>query len=188
MSRPQARIEEEFDDETDLPLPSRPLVHSDPRRAVIQYIDSDSEDDASIDRGQQSTGPASASFQAPSNFGTHAGPVLSDLTPYKRFVLLHLDLDAFNHTSFLHSSWTCIYPIYIDAKRPYRTGSRRVAREKCVWWPLSKDITEAALRLNLGALHEVQKCHPADWDNPGRVRVQWRRDGELLNPGIRNST
>jgi len=31
------------------------------------------------------------------------------------------------------NSWTCIYPIYLDAKRPYGTGQRRVERAKSLW-------------------------------------------------------
>lgn len=84
-------------------------------------------------------------------------------------------------------SWTCVYPIYLDAKRPYGTGQRRVARPKSLWWPLSKDIADAANRLGLGTLHEVSKSHPRDWENPGRVRVQWKKDGRLVNPIIKSS-
>lgn len=84
-------------------------------------------------------------------------------------------------------SWTCIYPIYLDAKRPYGTGQRRVERAKSLWWPLSKDIADAANRLGLGTLHEVTKSHPRDWENPGRVRVQWKKDGRLVNPMIKSS-
>ena len=85
------------------------------------------------------------------------------------------------------SRWTCVYPIYIDAKRPIGTGERRIARAKSVWWPLSKDIAEATNRLGLGTLHEASKTHPRDWENPGRVRVQWRKDGRLVNPAIKSS-
>lgn len=85
------------------------------------------------------------------------------------------------------SRWTCIYPIYIDAKRPYGRGERRIAREKSVWWPLSKDIADATNRLGLGTLHEVNKSHPRDWENPGRVRVQWKKDGRLVNSAIKTS-
>lgn len=84
--------------------------------------------------------------------------------------------------------WTVIYPIYLDASRPLRTGARRLSRPKSLWHPLSKDIADAAARLGLPALHEVQKAHPADWANPGRVRVQWRRDGRLVNAAITTST
>ena len=80
-----------------------------------------------------------------------------------------------------------MYPIYIDAKRAYGTGERRVPRAKAVWWPLSRDIAEAASRLGLGVLHEAQKSHPRDWENPGRVRVQWKKDGRLVNSKIQSS-
>jgi len=52
---------------------------------------------------------------------------------------------------------------------------------------LSKDIAEATNRLGLGTLHEVNKSHPRDWENPGRVRVQWKKDGILVNPNIKTS-
>ena len=88
---------------------------------------------------------------------------------------------------FPATRWTCIYPIYIDAKRPYATGARRISRSKSVWWPLSKDIADACSRLGLGTLHEVNKMHPSDWENPGRVRVQWKKDGRPVNSNIRTS-
>jgi signal recognition particle subunit SRP19 len=62
-----------------------------------------------------------------------------------------------------------------------------VPRAKAVWYPLSKDIVDAATRLGLGALHEAHKAHPRDWENPGRARVQWKKDGRLLNPVIASS-
>ena len=80
-----------------------------------------------------------------------------------------------------------MYPISLDAKRAYGTGERRISRAKAVWHPLSKDIAEATGRLGLGTLHEVNKSHPRDWENPGRVRVQWKRDGQLVNPSITSS-
>lgn len=88
----------------------------------------------------------------------------------------------------LRLRWTCIYPIYIDAKRPCGRGERRIPRAKSVWWPLSKDIADATNRLGLGTLHEVNKAHPRDWENPGRVRVQWKKDGRFVNPAIKTST
>lgn len=161
---------EEFDDDTDLPLPSRALPNTGTRGAILEEIgvDSDREPEDSGDEGgdldlMELTGPRpSASRQEGSNSGDRS--TVTDIKPYK--------------------SWTCIYPIYIDAKRAYGTGERRVSRTKAVWHPLSKDIAEATSRLGLGTLHEVNKCHPRDWENPGRVRVQWKRDAQLVNPSI----
>ncbi|KAG8853779.1 signal recognition particle subunit [Tulasnella sp. 330] len=36
----------------------------------------------------------------------------------------------------------------------------------------------------LNVLHEPQAFHPRDWENPGRVRVQWKENGRLTNPAI----
>lgn len=53
-----------------------------------------------------------------------------------------------------------MYPIYIDAKRPYGTGRRRVAREKSCWWPHSQLIASAASQLRFNAYHEVSAHLP----------------------------
>ncbi|KAF9069512.1 signal recognition particle, SRP19 subunit [Rhodocollybia butyracea] len=166
MSRKTVIVEDEFDDETDLPLPARPLPNTGPKGPLLQEIASDAESDDDL---SQRAGPASpASSQShfrPDGASQPPKNTVTDITPYK--------------------SWTCIYPIYIDAKRPYGTGQRRVERAKSIWWPLSKDIAEATNRLGLGTLHEVNKAHPRDWENPGRVRVQWKKEGRLMNPGIK---
>ncbi|KAK2461022.1 hypothetical protein APHAL10511_006963 [Amanita phalloides] len=169
MSR-KAAVIEEFDDDTDLPLPSQPLPNTGARGPLLEAIQSSDEDE---DDYPSRAGPASPSGKSKSPFrppptdnSRLAGKgTVTDITPYK--------------------SWTCIYPIYIDAKRPYGTGQRRVERAKGVWWPLSKDIADAANRLGLGTLHEVNKAHPRDWENPGRVRVQWKKDGRVVNPVIK---
>ncbi|KAF5383231.1 hypothetical protein D9615_004979 [Tricholomella constricta] len=167
MSRRAAIVEDEFDDDTDLPLPSQPLPNTGTRGPLLEEIHiSDDEFEPS-----QQAGPASPSSQSQSRPTPAAASrpdlknTVTDITPYK--------------------TWTCIYPIYIDAKRPYGTGQRRVERAKSLWWPLSKDIAEAANRLGLGTLHEVNKSHPRDWENPGRVRVQWKKDGNLMNPIVK---
>ncbi|KAL0578119.1 signal recognition particle subunit [Marasmius crinis-equi] len=166
MSR-RAAVVEEFDDDTDLPLPSKPLANTGFSGPLLQEIGSDDEDD---DFPSQRAGPASppaarSQFKPNDSEQMNLKNAVTDITPYK--------------------TWTCIYPIYIDAKRPYGTGERRVERAKGVWWPLSKDIAEAANRLGLGTLHEVHKTHPRDWENPGRVRVQWKKEGNLVNPVIK---
>ncbi|KAM5541741.1 hypothetical protein V8D89_004470 [Ganoderma adspersum] len=166
MSRRVAVVEEEFDDDTDLPLPNKPLPNTGTRGAILEELDiSEDEDDVPTLR-EPHAGPASPSLpQFRAGTGADPSKTVTDLTPYKK--------------------WTCIYPIYIDAKRPCGTGERRIARAKSVWWPLSKDIADATNRLGLGTLHEVNKSHPRDWENPGRVRVQWKKDGRLVNPAIK---
>ncbi|KAJ6491333.1 signal recognition particle, SRP19 subunit [Mycena vitilis] len=166
MSRRAAIVEEEFDDDTDLPLPSHPLPNTGSSGPLIQELNiSDDE----FDHPNQRAGPASPPH-APPAFrppppGFDMKNSVPDMTPYK--------------------NWTCIYPIYLDAKRAYGTGQRRVPRVNAVWWPLSKDIADASTALGLATLHEVNKSHPRDWENPGRVRVQWKKDGRLMNPTIR---
>ncbi|KAI9460777.1 signal recognition particle SRP19 subunit [Boletus coccyginus] len=168
MARRTAVVEE-FDDDTDLPLPSRPLLPN-AHGALLEEIGA-SDDDDSSDPDETAAGSASPSYPQPRptpSLGPSAKPpsnTITDITPYKK--------------------WTCIYPIYIDAKRPYGRGERRIAREKSVWWPLSKDIADATNRLGLGTLHEVNKSHPRDWENPGRVRVQWKKDGRLVDSAIK---
>lgn len=175
MSRRPAAAIEEFDDDTDFPLPSRPLLSSGSRAAILEEITASDDQDSSVEEedddhghghdGSTAPGPASSFRSAPpTDLDASPSNTITDITPYKH--------------------WSCIYPIYIDAKRPYSKGERRIAREKSVWWPLSKDIADATNRLGLGTIHEVNKVHPRDWENPGRVRVQWKKDGRLLNNAI----
>ncbi|KAJ6532712.1 signal recognition particle, SRP19 subunit [Mycena vulgaris] len=166
MSRRAAIIEEEFDDDTDLPLPSHPLPNTGTSGPLLQelYISDDELDPPPNQRAGPASPPhAQPTFRPPP--GSNLQNTVTDITPYK--------------------NWTCIYPIYIDAKRAYGTGQRRVPRAHAVWWPLSKDIADATNALGLATLHEVNKSHPRDWENPGRVRVQWKKDGRLMNPTIR---
>ncbi|KAH9974765.1 signal recognition particle, SRP19 subunit [Lactifluus volemus] len=172
MSR-RAQIVEEFDDDTDLPLPSRSLPDTGSHGAILEkivdlHIDEDDPDDDDDDDGGSEEAPELLAHSAgggPASRSDARDGRVTDITPYKM--------------------WTCIYPIYIDAKRPYGTGARRISRSKSVWWPLSKDIADACSRLGLGTLHEVNKMHPSDWENPGRVRVQWKKDGRPVNSNIR---
>lgn len=70
-----------------------------------------------------------------------------------------------------HKNWTCVYPIYLDAKRRYRHGCRRVPYEKALLFPNSQLIANAARKLQLEYMHEPYRKHPQDWENPGRVKV-----------------
>ncbi|EMD34679.1 hypothetical protein CERSUDRAFT_116869 [Gelatoporia subvermispora B] len=165
MSRRTAVIEE-FDDDTELPLPSQPLPNTGTRGAILQELSDDDDDSDAPPLRSPTAGPASPSYLPPPRGANgRSDNVITDITPYKK--------------------WTCVYPIYLDAKRPYGRGERRVPRQRSVWWPLSKDVADAAVRLGLGALHEVNKAHPRDWENPGRVRIQWKKDGNPMNPAIR---
>ncbi|KAH8115979.1 hypothetical protein DFH11DRAFT_1542773 [Phellopilus nigrolimitatus] len=74
--------------------------------------------------------------------------------------------------------------VHLPDLRRHEARVRRVARAEAVWCPLSRDIADASARLGLGTLHEVQKQHPRDWANPGRARVQLRRNGRLVNERI----
>ena len=47
--KPQATIVEDFDDDTDLPLPSRPLPNTGTKGALIKSVDSDDSDPESDD-------------------------------------------------------------------------------------------------------------------------------------------
>lgn len=83
------------------------------------------------------------------------------------------------------SSWITLYPIYIDARRRYRKGARRVPCEKAVRCPQSIHMANAAKFLGLEVVHEPQHTHPQDWENPGRIKVRLYADGAPLDPALR---
>ena len=90
MSRRAAVVEEEFDDDTDLPLPNKPLPNTGTRGAILQEIDAtDSEEDD--DEGDSAAGPASPSLaqfrqSTGAGAGTNAQATVQDITPYKKCV------------------------------------------------------------------------------------------------------
>ncbi|KAG2734447.1 hypothetical protein G9P44_002453 [Scheffersomyces stipitis] len=63
-----------------------------------------------------------------------------------------------------------IYPCYFDLNRSHKEG-RRVAVSKAVENPLAKTVSDACRSFNLPVLLELDKTHPQDFGNPGRVRV-----------------
>ncbi|CCG85075.1 protein of unknown function [Taphrina deformans PYCC 5710] len=71
--------------------------------------------------------------------------------------------------------WSCLYPIYFDATKTTKQG-RRVGLDQAVKNPLAKAIADAGKVLGFSIVFEPQKCHPADWSNPGRVRVEFKDD------------
>ena len=114
MSRRSAAIVEEFDDDTDIPLPSKPLAHTGSRGALLQSIEDDDDGNDHSDDGEdldfsgdnteslltlrQSQRPkptASASNPAtPSHLQQQFENknMVTDLTPYKKYVLCILFL------------------------------------------------------------------------------------------------
>lgn len=58
-------------------------------------------------------------------------------------------------TRWVWCSWTILYPIYLDAKRPKKTGQRRVGKEHAVEWPLAKQMAIAATSLGFKVHLEV---------------------------------
>ena len=191
MSR-RAAIVEEFDDDTDLPLPSQSLPNTGSRGAILEEIADSGDDDDGGGGGDSDEAPDlldPSAYGGPAQQPSVRDTRVTDITPYKKCapIISKRDGAVAQLIYSLVTRWTCVYPIYIDAKRPYATGARRVSRSKSVWWPLSKDIADACSRLGLGTLHEVNKMHPSDWENPGRVRVQWKKDGRPVNSNIRTS-
>lgn len=84
-----------------------------------------------------------------------------------------------------HKYWTCVYPIYLDAKQRYRKGCRRVPYEKAILYPNSQYISNAAKQLHLEYMHEPYRTHPRDWANPGRVKIRlFKDDGSLVRSDI----
>ncbi|TFY78320.1 hypothetical protein EWM64_g5691 [Hericium alpestre] len=88
MSRRTAIVEEEFDDDVDLPLPARPLPNLGTHGAILEEIgadgnrldeEEDEEDAPPLLAPQPTAGPASPTSKGP--------PVVTDITPYKQYVL-----------------------------------------------------------------------------------------------------
>ena len=89
MSR-KAAIVEEFDDDTDLPLPSMPLPHTGSHGPILQGINDepdDEEDDLDL---PHRAGPASPPRQpfSKSPPDTEGNQRVTDITPYKSYVLI----------------------------------------------------------------------------------------------------
>ncbi|KAI5452191.1 signal recognition particle subunit [Naganishia albida] len=84
-------------------------------------------------------------------------------------------------------AWNTLYPLYFDAKLSVNEG-RRVPRSKALWWPQSLHIAKACSALGLQCVHEIEKTHPADWRNPGRVKVLLKKDNQFAHPIIQNRT
>ena len=95
MSRRTAMIEEEFDDDADLPVPNRALANTGTRGAILEQIGFNSDREGDEDNGDEADDPdfmdledvqpsatGSASRQEASNsFGDRS--TVTDIKPYK---------------------------------------------------------------------------------------------------------
>lgn len=70
-----------------------------------------------------------------------------------------------------------VYPCYFDKNRSHKEG-RRVSEEKAVLNPLAKTISDACRQMKIPVLLELDKTHPQDFGNPGRVRVLIKESGK----------
>lgn len=100
MSR-RAAVVEEFDDDTDLPLPSMPLPNTGARGPILQDMNEDSDEDYDLDTSYQA-GPASTPMQQPFSGSQHQwsssdveGGRVADITPYKTYVSDTNDISFF---------------------------------------------------------------------------------------------
>ncbi|GFZ47857.1 hypothetical protein JCM24511_05604 [Saitozyma sp. JCM 24511] len=85
----------------------------------------------------------------------------------------------------VYKGWNTVYPLYFDAKVSINDG-RRVPRKDALWWPQASHISQACRVLGLPSVLEPDRVHPADWENPGRVKVQFVKDGRFINPIVKN--
>ncbi|KAI9229343.1 MAG: signal recognition particle, SRP19 subunit [Piptocephalis tieghemiana] len=85
-----------------------------------------------------------------------------------------------------YKKWVCIYPVYLDSTKSYTQG-RKVSKADAYPSPDPRAIAEAARRLALRALIEMDRMHPKSFGTLGRVRIQLRKeDGSLASMTIQN--
>ncbi|ODV98308.1 hypothetical protein PACTADRAFT_31707 [Pachysolen tannophilus NRRL Y-2460] len=72
-----------------------------------------------------------------------------------------------------------IYPCYFDINRSCKEG-RKVNKKYAVSNPLAKTILDACRSMKLICVIEVDKSHPQDFGNPGRVRVLIKEEGDAV--------
>ncbi|KAJ2962926.1 hypothetical protein NQZ79_g1963 [Umbelopsis isabellina] len=81
----------------------------------------------------------------------------------------------------VYKRWVCVYPCYIDAEKSLDQG-RKIPKAKAVNKPHAYHMALAVQKLgNMSVVYEGKK-HPADWANPGRVRVQLKNGHFFCNP------
>lgn len=83
-------------------------------------------------------------------------------------------------------AWSCLYPVYFDSTKSIKQG-RRVSTQLAIKNPLAKAIADACKTVGFSVVFEPQKCHPCDWSNPGRVRVQFKDESGLPTHRVINT-
>ncbi|KAK4686413.1 signal recognition particle subunit SRP19, partial [Tremellales sp. Uapishka_1] len=211
-------VEDYFDDDTDLPLPassSSRLPSTGLQGALLEEIDySQLADQSRSVFGENARAPPpgvnkgksvvrhddsdelrpSAPANSQMNPNTPMGGFMGDMMKLQaveeeRMKKLRQQMGATQMAKdpSVYKTWNAVYPLYFDAKVSINSG-RRVPRNKAVWWPQAVQIAKACSVLGLPSVLEPDKQHPADWANPGRVKVQFEKDGRFLNPIVKNRT
>jgi signal recognition particle subunit SRP19 len=95
-------IVEEFDDDTDLPLPSQPLPHTGSRGPILEAISSDEDDLPTLGQPSLSSQSASATHPAWGADSSSNHNTVTDITPYKKYVFslssVHQTTAVFSHS------------------------------------------------------------------------------------------
>ncbi|MES1918083.1 hypothetical protein MHBO_000104 [Bonamia ostreae] len=80
--------------------------------------------------------------------------------------------------------WNCIYLPYLDSRKKISEG-RKVALKYCVPDVRTSEISTALKQLKFE--HKVEKkSYCRDFLSVGRIRVELKRDGDLIDETIKN--
>ncbi|ORY24013.1 hypothetical protein BCR39DRAFT_548166 [Naematelia encephala] len=132
--------------------------------------------------------------QPPINPNTPMGGFMGDMMKFQEAEAERMELlrKQFGNATLaqdpsVYKAWYSVYPLYFDAKVSIGDG-RRIPRKLASWWPQATQISHACRSLGLPSVLEPDKIHPADWENPGRLKVQISVNGRFHNPIIKNRT
>lgn len=80
------------------------------------------------------------------------------------------------------SKWVAVYPQYIDKSLKHSEG-RKIGADDAIENPTAGEIAYACSSLGMRCVLE-DKVHPRGALNRGRVKVELKRDGEFMSPGV----
>lgn len=180
-------IVEDFDDDTDLPLPARPLPNTGSRGALLQSVDSDEELDIDGDEADGASMPShSPGHASPSQAGfgmpprpsaNDLPPSVPDITPYKKCGFLHpkhhLSLTrkfcSVGGHVFIQFTWT-------RSSHTARVRDASLERRRC--GGLSAKTSPTRRRAwDSGRCTRSQRCIRATGRTPGACACSGRRMG-----------